>query len=52
VTTVMEKGGGTRAVCEADLQPKGVVGATEPFVRSTFARMGDDAPDAVAKASR
>jgi carbon monoxide dehydrogenase subunit G len=40
--------GGTRVAYEADLRLKGVYRVAEPFLRSTFERMGDAALDGLA----
>ena len=41
--TVAAGGSGTRITYEADLRLKGVYRVAEPFLRSTFRQMGDDA---------
>jgi len=46
--TVDAAGGRTRVAYEADLRLKGARRVVEPFLRSTFARMGDDALDGLA----
>ena len=48
VITVSGVGGRTRVAYEADLRLKGAYRVAEPFLRSTFARMGDDALDGLA----
>ena len=48
VITVSGVGGRTRVAYEADLRLKGSYRVAEPFLRSTFARMGDDALDGLA----
>ncbi len=48
VITVTGHEGGTRVVYEADLRLKGVYRVAEPFLRSTFERMGDAALDGLA----
>jgi carbon monoxide dehydrogenase subunit G len=48
VITVSESNGGTRIGYEADIRLKGVFRVAEPFLRSTFRRMGDDALDGLA----
>lgn len=46
--TVAASGSGTRITYEADLRLKGVYRVAEPFFRSTFRQMGDDALDGLA----
>lgn len=48
VITVAAGEGGTRVGYEADLRLKGVYRVAEPFLRSTFRRMGDDALEGLA----
>jgi carbon monoxide dehydrogenase subunit G len=48
VITVTATGNGTRVGYEADLRLKGVLRLGEPFLGSTFRRMGDDALDGLA----
>jgi hypothetical protein len=48
VVQVSSSAGGTRMRYEADLRLKGVLRIAEPFLRSTFRRMGDDALDGLA----
>ena len=48
VITVTATADGTRVGYEADLRLKGVFRVAEPFLRSTVARMGDDALDGLA----
>lgn len=48
VITVSSVGGHTRVAYEADLRLKGAYRIAEPFLRSTFARMGDDALEGLA----
>ncbi len=48
VITVTGAGEGSRVAYEADLRLKGVYRAVEPFLGSTFARMGDAALDGLA----
>ena len=48
VITVAAAADGTRVGYEADLRLKGVFRVAEPFLRATFARMGDDALDGLA----
>ncbi len=46
--TVSASDGGTRIAYEADIRLKGVFRVVEPFLGSTFRRMGDDALDGLA----
>jgi len=48
VITVATSGSGSRVTYEADLRLKGAYRAAEPFLRSTFERMGDAALDGLA----
>ncbi len=48
VISVTPHEGGTRVAYEADLRLKGVYRVAEPFLRSTFERMGDKALDGLA----
>jgi carbon monoxide dehydrogenase subunit G len=48
VISVAASGSGTRVTYEADLRLKGLYRVAEPFLRSTFRRMGDDALDGLA----
>jgi carbon monoxide dehydrogenase subunit G len=48
VITVTASEGGTRVSYEADLRLKGVYRVAEPFLGSTFERMGDAALDGLA----
>jgi carbon monoxide dehydrogenase subunit G len=48
VISVTPYEGGTRVAYEADLRLKGVYRVAEPFLRSTFRQMGDDALDGLA----
>lgn len=48
VISVAAGGSGTRVTYEADLRLKGVYRVAEPFLRSTFRQMGDDALDGLA----
>jgi carbon monoxide dehydrogenase subunit G len=48
VITVAGLDGRTRVTYEADLRLKGLLRVAEPFLRSTFERMGDDALDGLA----
>ena len=48
VISVATGGRGTRVTYEANLRLKGVYRVAEPFLRSTFRRMGDDALDGLA----
>ena len=48
VITVAASEGGTRVGYEADIRLKGVYRVAEPFLHSTFRRMGDDALDGLA----
>jgi len=48
VITVAAGEGGTRVTYEADLRLKGVYRVAEPFLGSTFKRMGDAALDGLA----
>jgi len=48
VISVTSHGDGTRVAYEAELRLKGVYRVAEPFLRSTFARMGDAALDGLA----
>ena len=41
--------GGSRVTYEADIRLKGVYRVAEPFLRSTFRRMGDEALDGLAE---
>jgi len=45
VMTISGSGSGTRIVYEADIRLKGMFRVAEPFLGSTFRRMGDDALD-------
>ena len=46
--TVAGAGSGARVVSEAELRLKGVYRVAEPFLGSTFERMGDAALDGLA----
>lgn len=48
VITVEPDAGGSRVAYEADIRLKGVYRVAEPFLRSTFERMGDAALDGLA----
>jgi hypothetical protein len=48
VISVVPREGGTRVVYAADLRLNGVYRVAEPFLRSTFERMGDAALDGLA----
>jgi carbon monoxide dehydrogenase subunit G len=48
VITVSPQDAGTRVAYEADIRLKGVLRVAEPFLRSTFRRLGDDALDGLA----
>ncbi len=48
VITVSSVGGRTRVAYAADLRLKGALRVAEPFLRSTFVRMGDAALDGLA----
>lgn len=48
VITVAAGGSGTRVGYQAELRLKGVYRLAEPFLRTTFRRMGDDALDGLA----
>ena len=48
ITVAAGEGGKTRVAYEADLRLKGVYRVAEPFLGSTFRRMGDDALDGLA----
>jgi carbon monoxide dehydrogenase subunit G len=48
VITVAPRGSGARVTYEADLRLKGLYRVAEPFLRSTFQRMGDAALDGLA----
>jgi carbon monoxide dehydrogenase subunit G len=48
VITVADSGQGARVTYEADIRLKGVYRIAEPFLRSTFRRMGDEALDGLA----
>jgi carbon monoxide dehydrogenase subunit G len=48
VITVAAVDAGTRVSYEADIRLKGAYRVAEPFLRSTFRRMGDDALDGLA----
>jgi carbon monoxide dehydrogenase subunit G len=45
VMTIAASGAGTRIAYEADIRLKGIFRVAEPFLGSTFRRMGDDALD-------
>jgi carbon monoxide dehydrogenase subunit G len=45
VITVADGGAGSRVIYEADIRLKGVYRVAEPFLRSMFRRMGDEALD-------
>lgn len=50
VITVTEADGRTRVAYEADLRLTGIYRVAEPFLRSTFERLGDDAVEGLAAA--